>query len=195
VKPLDDSEHQLAEAAARVIAKAEEVGLPDAPDACGVTPRTLGFLARAYVELRGQICALHDLIDQADPDDPIRTALAKVGLEKRPRDWAATEPRLVRQVEALSASELLALYCRTMRETEGVFVKYESYVVRVWDGMDGCWTNCTGEVGREEALRYWAEQTGGGTHHVAYSEIDYYRIFPGGTKMLWDGSEGREMHR
>jgi hypothetical protein len=90
---------------------------------------------------------------------------------------------------------LLALYCRVMREMESAFVKHESYVVRAWDGMDGCWTDCTGEVGRDEALRCWAEKTDGGTRHVAYAEIDYYRIFPGDTRMLWDGSEGREMHR
>jgi hypothetical protein len=61
--------------------------------------------------------------------------------------------------------------------------------------MDGCWTDCTGEVGRDAALRVWAERTDGGTRCVAYAEIDYYRIFPGGTRMNSDGSEGRELHR
>jgi hypothetical protein len=65
----------------------------------------------------------------------------------------------------------------------------------VWDGMDGCWTNCTGEVSRDEALRTWAKETDGGTQRVKFDEIDYYRIFPGGTRMAWDGSEGREMFR
>jgi hypothetical protein len=98
-------------------------------------------------------------------------------------------------VAKLSEPDLLTIYCLVMRETKDVFLKYESYVVRQWDGMDGCWTDCTGAVERFEALRYWAERTSGGTHHVAYAEIDYYRIFPGGTRMTWDGSEGREMHR
>lgn len=108
------------------------------------------------------------------------------------------KPRVVltpAEIAKLSGADLLAIYCRVMRETEDVFVKHESYVVRVWDGSDGCWTDCTRDIGRDEALRYWAEKTDGGTHHVAYAEMDYYRIFPGGTRMIWDGSEGREMHR
>lgn len=92
---------------------------------------------------------------------------------------------------------LLALYCRVMGEVAEVFVKHASYVVRLWDGMDGCWIDCTVEVNRQEALRVWADRTEGGTCLVAYAEIDYYRIFPGGTRMLWDGSGGSEgeMHR
>jgi hypothetical protein len=108
------------------------------------------------------------------------------------------EPRLVLAPEViakLSSDDLLALYCRVMGDVAEVFVKYETYVVRVWDGMDGCWTDCTRAVGRDEALRVWADRTDGGAHRVAYAEIDYYRIFPGGTRMQWDGTEGREMHR
>lgn len=202
MKILDDQERQLAEAAARVIAKAEEIGLVDAPDKLGVTPQALRLLARAYVELRGHVRALHDLVDLTDPSDPIGTALTKVGLAERPRDWSELpEPRLVRtpdEIAKLGSDDLLALYCRVMREVAEVFVKYETYVVRHWDGMDGCWTDCTGgtgEVGREKALRYWAERTDGGAHRVGYAEIDYYRIFPGGTRMHWDGSEGKEMNR
>ena len=82
-----------------------------------------------------------------------------------------------------------------MREIEDVFVKHESYIVRQWDGMDGCWTDCTKDVPRNEALRVWADYTDGGTRRVQAAELSYYRIFPGGTRMLWDGSEGREMHR
>lgn len=99
------------------------------------------------------------------------------------------------EVAKLSEPDLLTIYCLVMREAKEHFLKHESYVVRVWDGMDNCWTDCTGDVDREAALRCWAEKTDGGTHHVAYAEIDYYRIFPGGTRMHWDGSEGREIHR
>ena len=193
-----NSERQLAVAAAQVIVKAEEIGLPDSPDKL-VTPLALRLLARAYIDLRGQVRTLHDLVDQTDPNDPIGVALTKVGLERRPQEpQQRSEPRLVQspaQVEALSCDDLLALYCRVMRETTQVFVKYETYVVRLWDGMDGCWTDCTAEVTRDEALRYWAKRTGGGAHHASYAEIDYYRIFPGDTRMHWDGSESREMHR
>jgi hypothetical protein len=176
----------LAETTARLIVKGE-LHLP---------PEALELLAGAYVEARDQIRALHDLVDQTDPNDPIGNALARVGLARRPGAWNTTEPRLVRgdaEIATLSCDQLLAIYCRVMGDIEATFVKYESFVVRLWDGMDGCWTNCTGDVSREEALRYWAEKTSGGAHHVAYAEIDYYRILPGGTHMLWDGTE--EMHR
>jgi hypothetical protein len=98
------------------------------------------------------------------------------------------------QVEGLSADQLAALYHRVMGSAID-FTKHATFVVRLWDGMDGCWTDCTGEVGRDEALRVWAKKTNGGVHRVSYGEIDYYAIFPGDTRMLWDGSEGMEMHR
>jgi hypothetical protein len=83
---------------------------------------------------------------------------------------------------------LAALYTRVMHPAID-FTRHQTFVVRVWDGMDGCWTNCTGEVDRDEALRVWAQETGDGTHHVSFHQIDYYAIFPGGTRMLWDGSD------
>ena len=94
----------------------------------------------------------------------------------------------------LDTEQLAELYRRVMGGALD-FTKHTTFVVRVWDGMDGCWTDCTSDIGRDEALRYWAEHTYRGTRHVSYDEIDYYAIFPGGTRMLWDGSEGREMHR
>lgn len=196
MKPLDSEERQLAEATARVIVKAEEIGLPDASDKLGVTPHAFRLLARAHVALCDQVRALHDLVDMTDPTNAIAIAIAKIDLARRPPEW--TEPRLVQtpeQIIAMSTDDLLAIYCRVMNDVAEVFVKYENYVVRQWDGMDGCWTDCTGEVGREVALRAWAERTDGGTRRVAYAEIDYCRIFPGGTRMFWDGANSQEMYR
>ena len=152
---------------------------------------------------RVQIHALHELVDQTDPNDPIGVALTKVGLALQPGTRCSPVEGQVAlhlvptpaQIEALNGDQLLALYCHVMRESAEVFGKYETYVVRGWDGMDGCWTDCTGEIGREEALRVWVKRTDGGTHQISFEEIDYCRIFPGGTRMDWDGSEGREMHR
>lgn len=325
MRPLAPEERQLAEVSARLIARAEEAGLPDPPRQLGVTDRALRLLARAHLELRDQVHGLHDRVDLTDPSDPVGVALTAVGLTERPHTenglrealWQQvddltfstrtlnalrnagvrylgelvqqTRPRLLRlknfgkaslkEVEEklairglflghplegwpgspgsparpttvstlpmvtlkmpsltlvresfgvpmsvppgavlvndeetaraldasavdspaisadINAEELLALYCRVMQEVAEVFVKHETYVVRVWDGMDGCWTDCTGEVSREDALRTWAKRTDGGARCVSYAEIDYYRIFPGGTRMHWDGSEDREMHR
>lgn len=202
LKPLTDQELQLAEAAARVIVKADEIGLPDRPDRLGITPRAFRALARAFVDLRGQVRDLHDLVDLTDPHDPIGAGLTKVGLSRRPADLTVDpEPRLVRtpaEIAALRIEDLITLYCEVMHEPATpwhVFAPHQRFVVRQWDGMDGCWTNCTADVGRDEALRVWAERTDGGTRRVSFDEIDYYRIFPAGTRMDWDGSEGREMFR
>lgn len=120
-------------------------------------------------------------------------ALPKKRRRVLPHD-GATKLRVAHS-RPLSSDELCAIYCRIMGETCEVFDAHPSYIVRHWDGMDGCWTDCTGEVARDEALCYWADKTDGGTRNASYDEIDYYRIFPGGTRMHWDGSEGREMHR
>lgn len=266
MKPLDDAERRLAAVTAQVIAKGQEIGLPDSPDKL-VTPHAIQFLARAHVELIAEVEQLHQAVGSLEDLAALRRTLeaqvraiqgsvdqiARVAIEgalrevarqqggiaseqivdeaksegmlaakpfigayadiintyvntmaharrhKFPNDaGSADKLRVVRspaEIAALSGDELLAIYCRVMGDIEATFIKYESFVVRVWDGSDGCWTNCTSDVGRDEALRYWAAKTDGGTHHVSYAELDYYRIFPGGTRMLWDGSEGREIHR
>ncbi len=61
------------------------------------------------------------------------------------------------------------------------------FTVRVWDGMDGCWCDVVAGVDRETALRTWCERTVNGTKSTSYNDIDYYRIFPADTKMLWTG--------
>ena len=196
MKPLDEQGRRLAEAASSVIEEAERAGLPDLPLNLGVTPHAFRLLARSYIELREQVRALHELVDQTDPNDPIGTALTKVGLANKPSlpGYRSRPLQVVftpEQIAKLDIKELIAIYCRHMGDAPSRFTEAGRYVVRAWDGMDGCWTDCTGEVGRDEALRYWASHTDVGTHHASYSEIDYYRIFPADTHMLYDGSEGR----
>jgi hypothetical protein len=195
---LQLGEQRLAAATASVLVKAQEAGLPDAPEKL-VSTTAIRFLARAHDDLLDRVRALHALIDQTDPSDPIGVALTEVGLETRPPDVLADpEPRLVRtpaEVHAMTPGQLIEHYCHVMHEVPAFFAVSKAFVVRAWDGMDGCWTDCTAELSRDDALRYWAEKTDGGTHRVAYAEIDYYRIFSGGTRMLWDGSEGQERHR
>jgi len=69
------------------------------------------------------------------------------------------------------------------------------FTVRLWDGMDGCWTDMDTGVLAEVALAVWNERTEGGTKKVSFIEIDYFRIFPADTQMAWDGTDGREMFR
>jgi hypothetical protein len=60
-----------------------------------------------------------------------------------------------------------------------------SFTLRVWDGMDGCWTDVVAGVDLAFALRAWCERTKDGAHNTAYKDIDYYKIFPADTKMLY----------
>lgn len=196
MKRLADDDRQLAETAARLIEMADSADMPDSPAALGINPIAMDLIALAYIELRASVRALHALVDQTDPKDPIGIALVKAGFTVGPP--SVNIPRLIPTTEQLlvmSPAELLALYCGIMGEVASAFGTHPAYIVRLWDGMDGCWTDCTIDVSLETALRLWADRTDGGAHHVAYAEIDYYRIFPIGTKMKWDGSKGREMNR
>ncbi len=62
------------------------------------------------------------------------------------------------------------------------------FIVRVWDGMDGCWCDCTEPVSKEEADKVWNKETKNGTEKTKFSDIDYYKIFPADTNMLYNGS-------
>jgi hypothetical protein len=83
MKSLDDAERRLANVTADVIATAADMGLPDV--ASGLASKhAIQLLAHSFVEQRDQIRALHDLVDQTDPNDPVGVALTKVGLARRP---------------------------------------------------------------------------------------------------------------
>jgi len=59
------------------------------------------------------------------------------------------------------------------------------FVVRLYDGFDYEWMDVSKAVTKAEAEVILAEKTGNGTHNTSYSNIDYYRIFPADTKMLY----------
>jgi hypothetical protein len=66
-------------------------------------------------------------------------------------------------------------------------VSTATFTLRVWDGMDGCWCDVVANVELAFALQRWCKETADGTKKTNYSDIDYYRIFPADTKMLWSG--------
>jgi hypothetical protein len=70
-----------------------------------------------------------------------------------------------------------------------------NWIVRLWDGMDGCWSDVTEETDAFTALSVWVLKTGSGKHNWRFDDIDYYRIFPAETRMIWDGEAGRELFR
>ncbi len=61
------------------------------------------------------------------------------------------------------------------------------WVLRVWDGMDGCWCDVGSPGAPEAVLRRWFEETKGGEEKTKFADIDYYRIFPANTRMLYAG--------
>ena len=61
------------------------------------------------------------------------------------------------------------------------------FVVRLWDGMDGVWTDVTEPLPKEEADKVWREKTENGTKKVSFDEIDYYQVFPASTRMIYSG--------
>lgn len=73
----------IAETTARHVVKLPERTLPDVP---GLSPGNIQLLAGAYLELRDQVRALHDLVDLTNLNDPIGSALVRVGLARRPLD-------------------------------------------------------------------------------------------------------------
>jgi hypothetical protein len=64
------------------------------------------------------------------------------------------------------------------------------YIVRLYDGFDNQWCDVTMPVSRAEAERVWNEYTANGTRAKEYADIDYYRIFPADTKMVFSDGFG-----
>lgn len=66
-----------------------------------------------------------------------------------------------------------------------MFEAPELYIVRLYDGFDNIWIDVSKPVTKEEANRIYAEKTNNGTKMTSYQNIDYYRIFPADTTMLY----------
>lgn len=64
------------------------------------------------------------------------------------------------------------------------------YVVRLYDGFDNQWIDISEPVSKEEAERIWNEKTNNGTEKTSYGDIDYFKIFPTNTKMLYSDGFG-----
>jgi len=64
------------------------------------------------------------------------------------------------------------------------------YIVRLYDGFDNQWIDISEAVNRQKANEIWLEKTRNGTKNTKYEDIDYYRIFPADTKMLFSDGVG-----
>lgn len=64
------------------------------------------------------------------------------------------------------------------------------FVVRVYDGFDNQWMDACQPVCREEADRIWNEKTKNGTKNTKFADIDYYKVFPAHTRMVFTDGFG-----
>lgn len=64
------------------------------------------------------------------------------------------------------------------------------FIVRLYDGMDNQWMDVSGAVPHDEAEKIWREKTNGGTKNISFDEIDYYKIFPSDTNMVYSDGFG-----
>lgn len=96
----------------------------------------------------------------------------------RPRLTTSVLVRLVRRLLQKTGNDVI-IPSMTNKKTKGLFV------VRLYDGFDNIWMDVSKPVTKAEADKIWAEKTGNGTHHSKYADIDYYRVFPADTVMLY----------
>lgn len=71
-----------------------------------------------------------------------------------------------------------------MTETRGM------YIIRLYDGFDNQWLDISKPVSMKEATDIWNEHTNNGTKHICYNDIDYYKIFPADTRMIFSNGFG-----
>jgi hypothetical protein len=64
------------------------------------------------------------------------------------------------------------------------------FVVRLYDGMDNQWIDVSPPASFEDACKVWLKETDGGAKNTSYNDIDYYRVFPADTKMIFSGGFG-----
>ena len=63
--------------------------------------------------------------------------------------------------------------------------KEKLYVVRLYDGFDNIWMDVSKPLPYDKAKEIWMEKTKDGTKNTKFSDIDYYKLFPADTKMLF----------
>lgn len=117
-------------------------------------------------------------------------AAGKSRAQRRYATWEEAERGHME--EEVEMTELEQLY-RLVMGPGLIFAENALYVVRHWDGMDGCWTDVTQPGPPDAVLAVWAASTKGGTKMVCFDDIDYFKIFPADTRMAYDADH--EMFR
>ena len=81
-----------------------------------------------------------------------------------------------------------------MSGTQDDTIRESLFVVRLYDGFDNQWIDVTVPITYEEALEEWNLRTDDGQKMTTYGDIDYYKIFPVDTTMLYSGGFGEREH-
>ena len=67
------------------------------------------------------------------------------------------------------------------------------FIVRLYDGFDFEWVNCTQPIPLSDARTEWLKETENGTKRTEYANIDYYDIFPEDTRMLYSYKDSQSI--
>lgn len=59
------------------------------------------------------------------------------------------------------------------------------YIVRLYDGFDNKWLDISEPVSWDEAREIWNQKTKNGIEKTKFDDIDYFKIFPADTVMLY----------
>lgn len=73
--------------------------------------------------------------------------------------------------------------------------KEKLYVVRLYDGFDNIWMDVSKPLPYNKAKEVWLKETNGGRTRTKFSDIDYYRIFPADTRMMYSYEAGYKGRR
>jgi len=69
------------------------------------------------------------------------------------------------------------------------------YVVRLYDGFDNIWMDVSKPLPYDEAHKILMEKTKDGTKNTKYDDIDYYKMFPADTTMMFSVEAGHTWRR
>lgn len=72
-----------------------------------------------------------------------------------------------------------------LHQPEPITDKSGLFIVRLYDGMDNQWIDVSSPAPYFEAEAVWKLKTNAGTTNASFDDIDYYKIFPADTKMLY----------
>lgn len=95
-----------------------------------------------------------------------------------PRGYTAHVPLFERDLEVIE---------------QAVDQQQPTFIVRVYDGFDNQWTDCSQPCSLLEAIEQRNRETKNGTERTHYGDIDYFGIFPADTEMYYAGGRGEHI--